>query len=174
MIAALPYSHPPRADGDREAAPPTLSPPSLRPSARHNQTGALLLTGDDTDHRTQRTDRRGFGGTEQPSAVCPGRARDHAVRHAEFQRLAEALQQARYQLDADRKQLLAVVDDIAPDPTRRYGVRPVTAAQAIVSFSHPGRCRNEAAFAAWRHQPDPGRQRQDRPTPGSTTAGTEP
>ncbi|HEY0542021.1 MAG TPA: IS110 family transposase [Actinoallomurus sp.] len=30
----------------------------------------------------------------------------------------------------------------------RYGVGPISAAQAIVSFSHPGRCRNEAAFAA--------------------------
>ena len=27
-------------------------------------------------------------------------------------------------------------------------VGPVSAAQAIVSFSHPGRCRSEAAFAA--------------------------
>jgi transposase len=40
------------------------------------------------------------------------------------------------------------VDDIAPGLTDRYGVGPVTAAQAVVSFSHPGRCRNEAAFAA--------------------------
>jgi transposase len=34
---------------------------------------------------------------------------------------------------------------------RRHGSRypgPVTAAQAIVTFSHPGRCRNDAAFAA--------------------------
>jgi hypothetical protein len=35
-----------------------------------------------------------------------------------------------------------------PGLTDRYGVGPVTAAQAVVSFSHPGRCRNEAAFAA--------------------------
>ena len=32
-------------------------------------------------------------------------------------------------------------------PTGR-GIGPVSAAQAIVSFSHPGRCRNDAAFAA--------------------------
>ena len=30
----------------------------------------------------------------------------------------------------------------------RRGIGPVSAAQAIVSFSHPGRCRNDAAFAA--------------------------
>ena len=44
--------------------------------------------------------------------------------------------------------LLTIVEDIAPGLTSRYGVGPVSAAQAIVSFSHPGRCRSEAAFAA--------------------------
>jgi transposase len=44
--------------------------------------------------------------------------------------------------------LLAIVDDIAPGLTSRYGVGPVSVAQAIVSFSHPGRCRSEAAFAS--------------------------
>lgn len=43
--------------------------------------------------------------------------------------------------------LLTIVEDIAPGLTSRYGVGPVSAAQAIVSFSHPGRCRSEAAFA---------------------------
>ena len=63
-------------------------------------------------------------------------------------RLALALAQARRQLKDNRAQLLAIVDDIAPGLTSRYGVGPVSAAQAIVSFSHPGRCRSEAAFAA--------------------------
>jgi transposase len=38
--------------------------------------------------------------------------------------------------------------EIAPGLTSRYGVGPVSAAQAMVSFSHPGRCRSEAACAA--------------------------
>ena len=63
-------------------------------------------------------------------------------------RLALALGQARLQLKDNRAQLLAIVEDIAPGLTSRYGVGPVSAAQAIVSFSHPGRCRSEAAFAA--------------------------
>jgi transposase len=45
-------------------------------------------------------------------------------------------------------QLQAIVDQIAPGLTERRGIGAVTAAQAIVSFSHPGRCRNDAAFAA--------------------------
>ena len=32
--------------------------------------------------------------------------------------------------------------------TERRGIGPVTAVQAIVSFSDPGRCRSDAAFAA--------------------------
>ncbi|MGN6175276.1 MAG: transposase, partial [Streptosporangiaceae bacterium] len=63
-------------------------------------------------------------------------------------RLALALAQARHQLNDNHAQLLAIVNDIAPGLTSRYGVGPVSAAQAIVSFSHPGRCRSEAAFAA--------------------------
>ena|ERR1700761_6764991 len=35
-----------------------------------------------------------------------------------------------------------------PNLTSRYGVRPVSAAQAIVSFSPPGRSRTEATYAA--------------------------
>jgi transposase len=41
-----------------------------------------------------------------------------------------------------------VVNQVAPGLTDRRGIGPVTAAQAIVSFSHPGRCRSDAAFAA--------------------------
>jgi hypothetical protein len=80
--------------------------------------------------------------------VPGGARRDHAIRQAEIARLALALVQARCQLKDNRKQLLAIVDDIAPGLTKRYGVGPVSAAQAIVSFSHPGRCRSEAAFAS--------------------------
>ena len=33
---------------------------------------------------------------------------------------------------------------VSPGLTERRGIGAVTAAQAIVSFSHPGRCRNDA------------------------------
>ena len=70
------------------------------------------------------------------------------MRHAEIRRLALALRAAARALKANRAQLQAIVDDLAPGLTDRHGVGPVSAAQAIVSFSHPGRCRNDAAFAA--------------------------
>jgi hypothetical protein len=40
------------------------------------------------------------------------------------------------------------VDDLAPGLTNQRGIGPVSAAQAIVSFSHPRQCRNDVAFAA--------------------------
>jgi transposase len=142
----------PRADGDREALRILLVARQEITVARTAQTGrlrALLLTGDDTDRRAARTAL-----TQTALAALAGRElragarHEHAVRHAEIRRLALALGQARQQLRDNHAQLLAIVEDIAPGLTSRYGIGPVSAAQAIVSFSHPGRCRSEAAFAA--------------------------
>jgi len=44
-------------------------------------------------------------------------------------------------------ELSRIVTDMAPQLLDEFGVGPVTAAQVIISWSHPGRCRNEAAFA---------------------------
>jgi transposase len=142
----------PRADGDREALRILLGARqdiTASSTAQTNRLRALLLAGDDTDRRVARSALTDAALRELASRTPAAAAsRDHVVRQAEIQRLAFALQQARCQLDANRKQLLAIVDDIAPGLTDRYGVGPVSAAQAVVSFSHPGRCRNEAAFAA--------------------------
>jgi transposase len=140
----------PRADGDREALRIVLVARQEITAAATGQASrlrALLLAGDDTDRQAARktlskTALAALAGREPPAG------REHAVRQAEIARLALALRQAREQLKDNRAQLLAIVDDIAPGLTSRYGVGPVSAAQAIVSFSHPGRCRSEAAFAA--------------------------
>ena len=70
------------------------------------------------------------------------------LREGAGQRHDPVLEPNRRQLKDNAAQLLAIVDDIAPGLTSRYGVGPVSAAQAIVSLSHPGRCRSEAAYAA--------------------------
>ena len=74
-------------------------------------------------------------------------AREQAIRHAEIRRLALALREAARTLMANRAQLQTIVNDLVPGLIERPGIGPVSAAQAIVSFSHPGRCRNDAAFA---------------------------
>jgi transposase len=142
----------PRADGDREALRillVTRQEITVASTAQAGRLRALLLAGDDTDRRAARktltqTALAGLAGRDLPAHA----SREQAVRQAEIRRLALALGQARQQLKDNRDQLLAIVDDIAPGLTSRYGVGPVSAAQAIVSFSHPGRCRSEAAFAA--------------------------
>jgi transposase len=142
----------PRADGDREALRILLVARQEIRVARTAQAArlrALLLAGDDTDRRTARNTF-----TQRALATLAGRglpagaSREHSVRHAEICRLAVALDQARRQLKDNHAQLLVIVEDIAPGLTSRFGVGPASAAQAIVSFSHPGRCRSEAAFAA--------------------------
>src|SRR5215468_3442651 len=142
----------PRADGDREALRILLvarQEITAAATAQASRLRALLLTGDDTDRRAARkalskTALAALAGRELPAHA----SREHTIRQAEIARLALALGQARCQLKDNRGQLAAIVDDIAPSLTSSYGVGPVSAAQAIVSFSHPGRCRSEAAFAA--------------------------
>jgi hypothetical protein len=142
----------PRADGDREALRILLVARQEMRAARNAQGGrlrALLLAGDDAGRRAARrslskTALAALAGRELPA----GTSREQAVRQAEITRLALALAQARHQLKDNHTQLLAIVEDIAPGLASRFGIGPVSAAQAIVSFSHPGRCRSEAAFAA--------------------------
>jgi transposase len=142
----------PRADGDREALRILLVARQEITAVRTAQASrlrALLLTGDDTDRQAAHGAlTQGVLADLAGRTVLADARRDHAIRQAEIARLALALGQARRQLKDNRRQLLAIVDDIAPGLTRRYGIGPVSAAQAIVSFSHPGRCRSEAAFAA--------------------------
>jgi transposase len=142
----------PRADGDREALRILLG-------ARRDLTGsrtrrvnmlrALLRGGDDTDRDLARgplTDttltalarRRGRSGD----------TRQTAVRRVEARRLALAITAAGRELADNKRQLTALVEDLAPGLLARRGIGPVSAAQAIVSWSHPGRCRSDAAFAA--------------------------
>jgi transposase len=142
----------PRADGDREALRILLSARqemTTVSTAQTNRLRALLLGGDDTDRQYARgalTDTRLAGlARRRPLREA---SREQAVRHAEIRRLALALRAATRELKANRVQLQTIVDDVVPELIERRGIGPVSAAQAIVSFSHPGRCRNDAAFAA--------------------------
>jgi transposase len=142
----------PRADGDREALRTLLTAREELTStgtAQTNRLKALLLGGDDTDRALAR------GRFTAADLNTLARRRQHrdasraqAVRHAEIRRLAVALRGGRRELNDNRRQLQRIVHDLAPGLTDRKGIGPVCAAQAIVSFSHPGRCRNEAAYAA--------------------------
>ena len=142
----------PRAGGDREALRILLvarQEITQAATAQASRMRALLLAGDDADRCAARKTLATTALATLADRELPAHAsREQAVRQAEIARLALALSQARRQLKDNAAQLLAIVEDIAPGLTSRFGVGPVSAAQAIVSFSHPGRCRTEAAFAA--------------------------
>lgn len=141
----------PRADGDREALRILLCARgelTTTATGQANRLRALLRDGGDHDRdlaRARLSDAvlTGLARRRQPRDAT----RQQAVRHAEIRRLALALHDAARALKANRAELDAIVGELAPGLTSRPGIGPVSAAQTIVSFSHAGRCRHEAAFA---------------------------
>ncbi len=142
----------PRADGTREALRILLSARqelSTTATAQTNRLRALLLSGPDSDRdlsRARLTDTTLAALTRR--RLPTDATVEHAVRHQEIRRLSVALREAARALKANRRQLHDLVDTLAPGLTDRPGLGPISAAQVIVSHSHPGRVRNEAAFAA--------------------------
>lgn len=142
----------PRCDGDREALRILLcarTELTTTSTGQINRLRALLRSGDDTDRNLA----RGSLTRDTLSRLARRRGhlnetRDQAVRRAELRRLALAVTNARADLTTNLHQLTTIVTDLAPALLQQVGIGPVTAAQAIVSWSHHGRCRNDAAFAA--------------------------
>lgn len=143
----------PRADGDREALRILLCARqelTTTAAAQTNRLRALLRDGEDQDLDLARARAR-FSDTVLAALARLRQPRDAsravAVRQGEIRRLALALRNASRTLKANRAELDAIVGELAPGLTSRPGIGPVSAAQTIVSFSHAGRCRHEAAFA---------------------------
>jgi transposase len=142
----------PRADGDREALRVLLVGRQQMTGTRTravNALRALFVTGADTDRplgvgpmtkdRLQRIARRRAGA---------GETREQRIRRGEAKRLALAVLELDRELRANLAELRAIVTELAPGLLDKTGVGPVSGAQAVASFSHPGRCHSEAAFAA--------------------------
>lgn len=72
---------------------------------------------------------------------------DSHMRRTEARRLATRIQQLDKDLEHNNKTLAELVEQLVPRLLDQRGIGPVSAAQAIVSFSHHGRCRNEATYA---------------------------
>jgi transposase len=141
----------PRSDGDREALRILLCARqelTTTGTAQTNRLKALLRDGSDADRRLACGKLTATTLSELVKRRQPREAsREQAVRHAEIHRLALALREAARMLIANKAELAAIVNDLAPGLTDQCGIGPVSGAQAIVSFSHPGRCRNDGAFA---------------------------
>jgi len=89
----------------------------------------------------------------QITTVARWRERDEpledVIARAEAIRLARRIHELDKQLSANQKQMTALIQDSPAAPLlEEPGVGPVTAAVVLTAWSHPGRVRNEAAFAA--------------------------
>ena len=78
----------------------------------------------------------------EPAASVEERATMRALRLTAARALA-----AHAEAEALEKELRALVKAMAPVLLVQPGVGPITAAQVLISWSHPGRLRSEAAFA---------------------------
>jgi hypothetical protein len=97
------------------------------------------------------------------------------VRHGEIRRLDLAVRAGLDALAANRAQLQTIVDEMAPRMTERRGVGAVTAAQAIVSFSHPRAVpKRRRVRRPVRHQPGASQQRPDGSASTQPRRATEP
>lgn len=142
----------PRSDGPREALRILLAARQEMVTAstgQINRLRALLLSGDDRDRAASRGAFTEQALSQLARRRLPADAdRLQAVRHGEIRRLTLAVREAAKALKANRRELHELVEHIAPGLTARPGIGPVSAAQVVVSFSHLGRVRNDAAFAA--------------------------
>jgi transposase len=140
-----------RADGDREALRILLSARtamSTEKTAKTNQLIALLRTGTDADRAL--TSTRLTPTTLTTIArrrARAGETRVDRVRRTHARRLATTITALEHDLRENKQALTAIVNDLAPGLLHHLGVGPVSAAQTIVTFSHPGRFHTEAAFA---------------------------
>jgi len=151
VLAAQAHAQP-RTDGDREALRILLVTRGHATTARTaavNTLKALLLTAPDQLRQplrglTTAAQVRSCAGlrvsTRQPAAE---RVLCHSLRQ-----LARHISILDRELAANARQLRGLVAAVMPALLNEPGVGPMSAAQLLVSWSHPGRFRSEAAFAA--------------------------
>lgn len=142
----------PRADGVREGLRILLAARAQANAARTAAVNTLkaLILGAPEDLRQQL--RR--LSTPRQASRCRA-LRVHAsqplaeqILRAELHRLAAHIGAWDKELRANRAQLHQLVAQVMPVLPGQPGVGPMSAAQLLVSWSHRGRCRSEAAFAA--------------------------
>jgi transposase len=81
-------------------------------------------------------------------AARAGDDQEQAIARFEAKRLATGIARSGVVLERNEMQLAALVKALAPGLLDSPGLGPVTAAQVLCSYSHKGRIRSAAAFAA--------------------------
>jgi transposase len=142
----------PRARGDREAMRVMLAARQGAVVARTKAIGQLKALIVNAPEALREQLRRGT--TDQQLDKC-SRLRTlptHSIEHRATVRAIRAVARRALFLEAEaaehETELEQLVTATCPELLDKPGVGAITAAQVIVSWSHPGRIRNEAAFAA--------------------------
>ena len=118
-------------------------------TAQINRLRAVLLTSDDEDRLLARVTMTEHNlGAIARRRGRTGESPETQVRRAEARRLALAIRDGARARADNKQQLSELVEAFAPGLQNKLGVGPVSGGQLIVSWSHHGRCRHEAAFAA--------------------------
>jgi transposase len=151
---ALTQDHPlaPRRRGDREALRVLLATRHSACAAKVSATNQLkaLLVGAPEELRAE---LRGLV-TKRQIARCarlrdrPARSLEHRMTVRALRSTAQRIQRLAAEAAGLRAELERLVTAIAPWLLELPGVGPISAAQLLVSWSHAGRLRSEAAFAA--------------------------
>jgi len=142
----------PRRDGDREAPRILLvarDHVNTTRTAAVNLFKSLLLTAPDVLREPLRR-----LSTPRQTAACavlranPREPMEDRVRRQTLRSLAQRIRLLDKEIRANERQLRDLVEAVMPALLDEPGIGPVSAAHLIVAWSHPGRCRSEAAFAA--------------------------
>jgi transposase len=140
----------PRTDGDRE----TIR--ILHTTHRHytdtrtatiNLLKSLILTADDT----LRTQLQHHSTAKQVRAILhaePTSSSSSDIRRELLRTLATQIRALTTQINSTEKQLKTIINQLNPELLNIYGVGPITAAVLLGTWSHHGRVRSEAAYAA--------------------------
>ena len=117
-------------------------------TAAINELKALIVTADDA----LRAELRGLRTSGQVTTCAKFRDRPSSAVHEQATRatmrsLAQRIQLLDAEVDLHDRVLRELIDDAAPQLIVERGIGYITAAQFYLSWSHPGRCHSEAAFA---------------------------
>jgi len=151
---ALAHDHPlaPRRRGDREALRVLLATRHSACAAKVsaiNQLKALIVGAPEE----LRAELRSLGTKRQVTRCArlpdrPARSLEHRMTVRALRSTAQRIQLLAAEAAGLRAELERLVAMVAPWLLELPGVGPISAAQVLVSWSHAGRLRSEAAFAA--------------------------
>jgi transposase len=142
----------PRRRAEREALRVLLTTRRCATRARVAATGQLkaLIVGAPEELRAQLRGRSTAGQVDYCAGLRarPTRSLEHRATVRALRATAQRIQSLAAEADQLQAELTVLVQALAPWLLEIPGVGPLSAAQVLVSWSHAGRLRSEAAFAA--------------------------